>query len=100
MHATQIVRAAAAALLAAGLVSATTAAESRTEVTVTHGIGLHVTAAASWTCGFLIELHTVGKEVSIRHYDDRIPLADSGAATRLTDAAGDVRGSSWQRIAP
>ena len=55
----------AAAALAAPM---TVAAASSTVVTVTHGIVLDTTAAASATCGFPIELHTVGTEVSIRQY--------------------------------
>lgn len=59
----------ATAVMAAGLAVGTAAAASRTETTVTRGIVLDIAAAASQTCGFPIELHTVGKEVSIRHYD-------------------------------
>ena len=45
------------------------AAGNTTAVTVTRGIALDITAfGASRTCGFPIELHTVGMEVSIRHY--------------------------------
>ena len=62
-----------AVLLAAG----TTAAASRTETTVTHGIVLDIAAAASRTCGFPIELHTVGKEVAILHYDANGTLKSS-----------------------
>ena len=61
--------AAATALVAASLAVGTVAAASRTETTVAHGIVLDIAAAASQTCGFPIELHTVGKEVAIRHYD-------------------------------
>ena len=59
----------ATAIMATGLVVANVAAASRTETTVTRGIVLDIAAAVSQTCGFPIELHTVGKEVSIRHYD-------------------------------
>jgi hypothetical protein len=56
----------AAALLIVALSSTTAAAAgSVVRVVVTHGIVLDVTAAASATCGFPIELHTVGKEVWI-----------------------------------
>jgi hypothetical protein len=58
----------AAALMAAWLSAGMVAAGSATETTVTHGITLDIAAAASQTCGFPIELHTVGLEVSIRHY--------------------------------
>jgi hypothetical protein len=57
------------ALVAASLAVGTVAAASKTETTVTHGIVLDIAAAASQTCGFPIELHTVGKEVAIFHYD-------------------------------
>lgn len=51
------------AALAAGAAAAQTV-----EVTVTHGIVLDVQAAATRTCGFTIELHTIGKEVAISQY--------------------------------
>ena len=58
-----------AVLLAAALAAPlTVAAASTTVVTVTHGIVLDTAAAASGTCGFPIELHTVGTEISIRQY--------------------------------
>jgi hypothetical protein len=60
--------AAAAALVAASLAGGSVVAGSSTETTVTHGIALDIAAAASQTCGFPIELHTVGKEVAIQHY--------------------------------
>jgi hypothetical protein len=57
------------ALLAAALAAPTAvAAASTTVVSVTHGIVLDTSAAASGTCGFAIELHTVGTEVSIRQF--------------------------------
>ena len=59
----------ATALVAASLAVGTAAAASKTETTVTRGIVLDIAAAASQTCGFPIELHTVGMEVAIRHYD-------------------------------
>jgi hypothetical protein len=59
----------ATALVAAWLAVGTAAAASATETTVTRGIVLDITAAASQTCGFPIELHTIGMEVSISHYD-------------------------------
>jgi hypothetical protein len=59
---------AATALVAASLAVGTVAAGSSTETTVTRDILLDIAAAASQTCGFPIELHTVGMEVSIRHY--------------------------------
>lgn len=59
----------ATAMMALALAAGGAAADTRTETTVTHGILLDIQAAASRTCGFPIELHTVGKEVSIRHYD-------------------------------
>jgi hypothetical protein len=58
----------ATALMAASLAAGTVAAGSSTETTVTHGIELDIAAAASQTCGFPIELHSVGKEISISHY--------------------------------
>jgi hypothetical protein len=58
----------ATALVAASLGAGTVAAGSSTETTVTRDILLDIAAAASQTCGFPIELHTVGMEVSIRHY--------------------------------
>jgi hypothetical protein len=61
--------AAAASLLIVIAASTGTAnAASTTVATVTQGIVLDTTAAASATCGFPIELHTVGTEISIRHY--------------------------------
>ena len=67
MISTRISTALATAAIGAALVTGPAAAAS-VEVTVTHGIVLDVQAAASRTCGFLIELHTVGKEVAINHY--------------------------------
>ena len=59
-----------AALVAAGLLAGPANAASRTETTVTHEIALDFAAVvASQTCGFPVELHTVGKEVAILHYD-------------------------------
>jgi hypothetical protein len=69
MIAKRIGLAIATALVTVALTAGSVAAGSRTETTVTHGILLDFAAAASQTCGFLIELHSVGKEVSIRHYD-------------------------------
>lgn len=67
------VRAAVATATLAGLLAlaaTSAAASSTTDVTVTHGIKLDITlGAASRTCGFTVELHSVGKEVDIRHYD-------------------------------
>jgi len=51
------------AALAGGAVSA-----AAVDVTVTRGIVLDTQASATRTCGFLIELHTVGQEVAINHY--------------------------------
>lgn len=59
----------ASALVAVGLAVGGAAAGSMTEVAVTRGIVFDSPAAASQTCGFPIELHTVGKIVEIRHYD-------------------------------
>lgn len=69
MIAKRIGLATATALLAVGLTAGIASAGGRTETSVTHGILLDFAAAASQTCGFPIELHSVGKEVSIRHYD-------------------------------
>ena len=69
MNTKRIGLAVATALVAASLAVGTVAAASNTETTVTHGIALDIAAAASQTCGFPIELHTVGMEVAIRHYD-------------------------------
>jgi len=69
MIAKRIGLATATAVIAVALAAGGASAGSRTETTVTHGILLDIQAAASQTCGFPIELHTVGKEVSIRHYD-------------------------------
>jgi hypothetical protein len=69
MYTRRIGLATATAVMAVLLAAGTSAAASRTETTVTHGILLDIAAAASQTCGFPIELHTVGKEVAIRHYD-------------------------------
>lgn len=69
MNAKRIGLSAATAIMAVAMAAGGASADSRTETTVTHGILLDIQAAASWTCGFSIELHTVGKEVSIRHYD-------------------------------
>lgn len=59
----------ATALIAASLTVGAAAAASATETTVTRGIVLDTVSFASYTCGFPIELHTVGMEVVIRHYD-------------------------------
>jgi len=66
---TAIASAAGGALLAAALVAAPTLAASSVEVSVTRGIVFDTISFASYTCGFTIELHTVGKEVDIRRYD-------------------------------
>jgi hypothetical protein len=65
---TRIRTALAAAAIGAALVAGPAAAAS-VAVTVIRGIVLDTQAAATRTCGFLIELHTVGKEVSISQYD-------------------------------
>ncbi|HEY5997631.1 MAG TPA: hypothetical protein VIU29_11460, partial [Candidatus Deferrimicrobiaceae bacterium] len=60
----------ATALVAASLSIGTAAAGATTETTVTHGITLDISlGSASQTCGFPIELHTVGMDVLILHYD-------------------------------
>ena len=60
----------AAGLVAASLAAGSVAAASRTETTRTRGINLDTIAfGATQACGFLIELHTVGTEVVISHYD-------------------------------
>jgi hypothetical protein len=59
----------AAALMAASLTVGGASAAAATETTVTRGIVLDIVSFASQTCGFLIELHTVGMEVAISHYD-------------------------------
>jgi hypothetical protein len=59
----------AAALIAASMTAGGAAAASTTEAAVTRGIVLDTISFASQTCGFLIELHSVGMEVVIRHYD-------------------------------
>jgi hypothetical protein len=58
----------AATAIATALVTGPVAAADSTQVTVTHGIVLDTQAAASRTCGFPIELHTVGMEVRIDHF--------------------------------
>ena len=68
MHKKRIGLAAATALMAASLTVGAAAAASATETTVTRGIVLDTVSFASQTCGFLIELHTVGMEVVISHY--------------------------------
>jgi hypothetical protein len=68
MNGTRIGRAVAAAAIGATMAAGSVAAAS-TDVTVTHGIVLDTPSFASRTCGFPIELHTVGKEVSIKQYD-------------------------------
>jgi hypothetical protein len=46
------------------------AAASTVETTVTHDIHLDITLfGASQACGFTVELHSIGKEVSILQYD-------------------------------
>ena len=74
MNAARMIRVAVAATTIAGVLTGTVAAvataSSTTETTVTYDIHLDFTlGAASRTCGFPVELHSVGKEVSIRHYD-------------------------------
>ena len=59
----------ATALMAASLTVGGAAAASATKTTVTRGIALDTVSFASQTCGFLIELHTVGMEVVISHDD-------------------------------
>jgi hypothetical protein len=63
--------AAAAATVAACLVGGTAAATGTiVETTVTHEIKLDFVAfGPSLACGFPIQLHTVGREVTIRRYD-------------------------------
>lgn len=55
--------------LGMALVAAPVGAGTVVDVTVTHGIVLDTQAAATRTCGFLIELHTVGKEVLVSRTD-------------------------------
>jgi len=73
MHPARLARTAVATVTLAGLlaVAATpVAAASTVEKTITHGIPLDITlGGASATCGFKIELHSVGMEVSVRRYD-------------------------------
>lgn len=69
MDTKRIALAGASALMATSLAVGTVAAHSTTETTVTRGIVLDTVSFASQTCGFLIELHTVGMEVVISHYD-------------------------------
>jgi hypothetical protein len=57
-----------AGALGAAVMAGPVAAATTVEVTVTHGIVLDTQAAASRTCGFPIELHTVGKEVLIQRF--------------------------------
>lgn len=60
----------ASALLAVSVAVGGVAAGSTTEVTVTRGVVFDSAAVgASQDCGFPIELHTVGKIVSILHFD-------------------------------
>ena len=69
MNRHRITRAVAAAAMVVAL-AASPAGAATTETTVTRGIQLDfVSGAASAACGFTIELHTVGMDVSIRHYD-------------------------------
>jgi hypothetical protein len=68
MITTRIGGALAAGALGAVLAAGSVAAAGSVVVTVTHGIVFDTQAAASRTCGFPIELHTVGKEVRIDHY--------------------------------
>ena len=73
MHTVRPIRAAIAAATIAGVIagaSTTAVLAASTETTVTHDIHLDITlGAASRECGFTIELHSIGKEVSIHHYD-------------------------------
>jgi len=72
MHATRLARAAVATAMLAGLltIAATPAAAATVEKTIRQGIPLDGTlGGASATCGFKIELHSVGMEVSVRRYD-------------------------------
>jgi hypothetical protein len=66
---TRIAGAISGALLAIAMMAAPTLAGSNVEVTITRGIVIDAISFASYTCGFTIELHTVGMDVDIRHYD-------------------------------
>ena len=69
MISTRLSTALAAATVGVTLIAGPAAAAS-VEVTVIHGIVLDTQAyGASRACGFPIELHTVGKEVSISQYN-------------------------------
>src|SRR3954471_19104163 len=71
MHTARPARAAVASATLAGLLALTaTPAAASVETIVTHDIALDITlGAASRDCGFRVELHSVGKEVSIRQFD-------------------------------
>src|SRR5262245_34916903 len=70
--------AAATALTTAALAVGTAAAAATTEVTLIRGINLDLAGVgASQACGFLIEIHTVGKQVFISHYDSDGTLRSS-----------------------
>ena len=78
MHAFRAVRAITITLLAVGLAAPTAIAATTVEVDRTSGINLDTLAfGVTATCGFTVELHTVGREVVISRHQDGVLVSET-----------------------
>ena len=78
MPANRLIRAVSFALLAAALVAPTAQAATTVEVDRASDINLDVLAfGVTAACGFTVELHSVGKEVTISRYDDGVLVSQT-----------------------
>ena len=78
MPANRLARALALGLLAAALVAPAAHASTTVEVERASGINLDVLAfGVTAACGFPVELHSVGKEVTTSHYKDGVLVSES-----------------------
>lgn len=78
MRHNRLLRAVSLSILAAALLVPAAAARTTVEVERTMDINLDVLAfGVTATCGFTVELHTVGKEVVVSRYDDSGALVSS-----------------------
>jgi hypothetical protein len=78
MPATRLIRAASFALLAVAL--AAPAAQAATTVEVERASGINLDSLAfgvTAACGFTVELHSVGREVTISRYDDGVLVSQT-----------------------
>jgi len=78
MPANRLIRAASFALLAAALAAPAALASTTVEVERASGINLDTLAfGVTAACGFTVELHSVGKEVTTRRYDDGVLVSET-----------------------